>query len=112
LDVIDASRVKIHAWLEDVAAAAHCCLFAGLAISEYVHLNRFDGCGFAVHHASNSFRGVSAEHRFTAVKADGCRNLLNPYGLAIDVKHLVYEFLTALGFSTYMTAKHGYLRLA
>ena len=87
-------------------------LFAGLAVSEHVHLNRFDGCGLAVHHASNSFRGVSAEYRFAAVKADGCRNLFNSYGLPVDIKHLVDQFLTALGFAAYMTVKHGYLRLA
>lgn len=87
-------------------------LFAGLAVSEHVHLNRFDGCSLAVHHASNSFRGVSAEYRFAAVKADGCRNLFNSYGLPVDIKHLVYQFLTALGFAAYMTVKHGYLRLA
>jgi hypothetical protein len=116
LDANDVSRVTTHAWPGGRGAAgeayAALCLFAGLAVSESVHLNRFDGCGFAVHHASNSFRSVSAEHRFAAVKADGCRNLLNAYGLPIDVKHLVYQFLTALSFSAYMTVKHGYLRLA
>ena len=48
-----------------------------LPVGERVHLNGFDRLSFAVHHATNSFRGVSTEHRFAAVSADSCGNLLN-----------------------------------
>jgi hypothetical protein len=84
----------------------------GLPIGEYVHLNRLDRFRFPMNHAPNSLGCVAAEHWFAAMEADRRRNLLNPHGLALDIKDLGKQFLTALGLPAHMTAKHGYLRLA
>lgn len=65
-----------------------------------------------MNHAPNSLGCVAAEHWFAAMEADRRRNLLNLYGLALDIKDLREEFLTALGLPAHMTAKHSYLRLA
>ena len=65
-----------------------------------------------MNHAPNSLGCVSAEHWFAAMEADCRRNLLNPYGLALDIKDLADQFLPALGLPAHMTAKHSYLRLA
>lgn len=67
-------------------------------VVEHVHLNGFDRLSLAVHHATNSFRCVSTEHRFATVSADGCGDLLNPHGPAIDIKNFVHKFLTAYSF--------------
>ena len=61
---------------------------------------------------AHSFGCVAAEYWFAAMEADRRRNLLNPHGLALDIKDLANQFLTALGLSAHMTAKHSYLRLA
>src|SRR5574337_1432626 len=82
----------------------------GLPVGEHVHLNGFDRLSLPVHHATNSFRGVSTEHRFAAVSTDGCGNLLNPHEPAINIKNLAHKFLTALRLPAHMTVKHGYLR--
>jgi hypothetical protein len=65
-----------------------------------------------MNHAPNSLGCVAAEHWLAAMEADRRRNLLNPHGLALDIKDLADQFLTALGLPTHMTAKHNYLRLA
>jgi hypothetical protein len=65
-----------------------------------------------MNHATNSLSCVTAEHWFAAMEANRRRNLLNLYGLAIDIEDLADQFLTALGLPAYMTAKHSYLRLA
>jgi len=82
-----------------------------LAVGKYVHLNRFDRLGVAVHHSANSFRRISAEHRLTTMEADSSGDLLNLHQSAINVEDLCDVFLTALSFSAHMTVKHDYLRL-
>jgi len=62
-------------------------------------------------HTPNSFCRVAAEYRLTAVEANRCRDLLNPHGLAVDIKDFADEFLAAFSFSAHVTAKHVYLRL-
>jgi len=57
-----------------------CFLFRNLSVAENVDLNRLTRLGFPVHHASNSFRGVSTKHRFAAVEGDKCEDLFSPDG--------------------------------
>jgi hypothetical protein len=65
-----------------------------------------------MNHAPNSLGCIAAEHWFAAMDADRRGNLLNLYGFALDIEDLADQFLTALGLSAHMTAKHSYLRLA
>ena len=65
-----------------------------------------------MNHATNSLGGVTAEYWFAAMEANRRRNLLNLYGLALDIEDLADQFFTALSLSAHMTAKHSYLRLA
>jgi hypothetical protein len=41
---------------------------------------------FSMNHATNSFGWVTAEHLFAVMEANRRRNLLNLYGLAIDIE--------------------------
>lgn len=83
-----------------------------LPVGKHIHLNRLDRLRLTVNHTPNSFGRVATECRLAAMKTDGGGNLLNPHGLAVNVKDSAGQFLTTLGFSAHMTAKHGYLRLA
>ena len=55
-----------------------------------------------MNHAPNSLGGIAAEHCFAAMEADRRRNLLNLHGLAIDIKDLADQFLTASGLLAHM----------
>ena len=66
----------------------------------------------SMNHGPNSLSCAAAGHWFAAMEADRRGNLLNLYGLVLDIEDLADQFLTALGLPSHMTAKHSYLRLA